>query len=79
MDEFLLVARATFKDALCQLCNSWCNGVCPRVIEAEFGSGFFCGDFCWRFDGGAQGIAKYAGIFPVSVIDAPQFVVGIYD
>jgi hypothetical protein len=56
VDEFLLVARTTFKDALCQLCNSWCNRVCPRVIEAEFGSGFFCGDFCWRFDGGAQGI-----------------------
>lgn len=79
MAALLPMSRLPFQYPFRQLCHFWCNRVRPRVAESEFGRSFFSGDFCWSFNGGAQGIAKRVGIFPVGVVDAPQFVVGIRD
>lgn len=46
--------------------------MCPRVAKAEFCGGFFSGEFCRRFNGGAQGIAKRVSILAVSMVNAPE-------
>jgi len=71
MAALLPMCRLPFQYPFRQLCHFWRNRVRPRVVEAEFGGGFFGGDFRRGFNGGAQGIAKSLGIFPVGVIDAP--------
>ena len=61
-----------FEDEPCQPHNFRCNRVGPRIAKTEFRGSFFGGDFRWRFDGGAKWIAQLAGVFSVSVVDAPQ-------
>jgi hypothetical protein len=46
----------------------------PWITEAEFGSGFFSGNFCRRFNGGAQWITQLAGIFPVGMVNPPELI-----
>ena len=48
----------------------------PRIVESEFGGGFFSGDFRRGLNGGAERVAHHAGKFPVGVVDAPQFGFG---
>lgn len=71
------MSRTPFEDTLCQPCNFWGNRVSPRITEAEFSSSFFSGDFCGCFDGGPEGIPMSTGVFPVGVINAPQFVFSV--
>ena len=77
MCELRPLSRMPFEDDLRQPHNFGCNRVRPRVIEAEFRSSFFSGDFCWCFNGGAQWITQLAGVFPVGVVDAPQLLAGL--
>ena len=62
-----------------QLGNFWCDRVCPRVAESEFGGGFFSGDFRRGFNGGAERVAHHPGKFPVGVVDAPQSILIVRD
>ena len=78
MGDFLPMFQLPTEYSLSQLCHFWCNGVGPGVAETKFGGGFFGGNFCWGFNGGPQGIAQCAGKFPVGVVDAPQFIVGVH-
>jgi hypothetical protein len=68
----LPMAWILFKDGLSQGYNFRCNRVRPRIAKAKFRSGFFGGEFCGRFNGGAKWITQLASIFPVGVVDAPQ-------
>ena len=48
----------------------------PDGTESETGGNFFSSLLGRGFDGGAERVADDAGIFPVSVVDAPQFGFG---
>jgi hypothetical protein len=48
--------------------------MCPRIAEAKSHCSFFGGEFCWRFDYGAQWIAYLTGVFAVGVVDAPELI-----
>ena len=48
----------------------------PCSTESETGGNFFSGLLGRGFDGGAERVADDAGIFPVSVVNAPQFGFG---
>ena len=65
------------EDGLCQGYDFRCNRVRPRIAKAKFRSRFFSGDFRWRFNGGAKWITQLAGVFPVSVVNAPELLAGI--
>jgi len=50
--------------------------VCPWCIESKSSGGFFRRRFIRSFNHRPQWITQFAGIFAVSVIDAPQQVSG---
>jgi len=58
--------------------TSGATGCAHGSIKAEFGSSFFSGDFRWGFNGGGAGDHQRVGIFPVGVVDAPQFIVRVH-
>ena len=66
------MSQLPFEYPLRQPCNFWCDLVCPWITEAEFGGGFFSGDFRRGFHGGAKWITQLARVFPVSVVNSPE-------
>lgn len=48
--------------------------VCPRITEAESGSGLLGGDLGGRLNDRAKWIANLASILTVGVIDAPKLI-----
>src|SRR5207247_11303384 len=46
----------------------------PRRFKSEFASGFLGGAFGGCFNYRAQRIAEETGIFPVRVVNAPEFI-----
>src|SRR6266567_7869817 len=50
------------------------DGVRPWRFKSEFAGGFLGGVFCGCFNYRAQRIAEETGIFPVRVVNAPEFI-----
>jgi len=50
------------------------DGMRPRIAEAKPHCSFLGGEFCSRFNYGAQWITNLAGVFTISVVDAPELI-----
>lgn len=77
MAALLPMSRLPCQYPFRQLGNFWCDRVRPRVAEAKSGGNFLGGDFRRGFNGGAERVAHHPGKFPVGVVDAPQFILGV--
>jgi hypothetical protein len=73
---FLTLVGWLLENRIHQLYHFRFNWVSPRGAESEFGSGILGSFFGWGFNGRSEGITQQTGIFPVGVVDAPQFVFG---
>ena len=46
----------------------------PRITKPKSRGGFLGDEFAWRFNDRAKWITQLAGVFPVSVVNAPQLI-----
>lgn len=72
--EFLAVSWPAFVKPLCLFGLFGTDGMRPGITEAKPDRSFLGGEFCWRFDYGAQWITNLAGVFAIGVIDAPELI-----
>ena len=77
MREFRSVSWLLFEYLLCQLHHFRRNRMRARVGEAKSRGSFLGGNFRWSFNRGAKWITQLAGVFSVSVVNAPKLVAGL--
>ncbi len=72
--EFLSVSWPAFLKPLCAPQLFGRDGMRPRFTKSKSRGGFLGDKFVGRFNDRAKWITQLAGVFPVSVVDAPQLI-----